>query len=405
MPLLVLALLLGTRGDTVVVSAGGPVGSLAEALMRVQPGGTVLLRAGIHRLTAELLVDRPVTIEGDGAAVLEGTGSHGLLRVTASGVSLHGLVFRNVERSFIDDRAAVTVDSAAACRIEDNRFERTFFGVYLKGARECRVVRNRLDGRRGGVASGGNGIHLWNSTGVTIEGNEVIGHRDGIYLEFTTGTRVSRNHSTLNGRYGLHFMFSHDCEYEHNVFEENGAGIAVMYSRRVAMRSNRFAGNWGPSAYGLLLKDIVESEITGNTFASNSVAMLVEGSSRLRVTGNEFSRNGWAVKLMANAEDNRFEGNRFTGNAFDVATNSRSNSSTFTGNSWDQYRGYDLDRDGYGDVPHRPVRFFSLVVQEHEPALILLRSFFVELLDLAERVLPILTPETLADARPRMEHW
>ena len=128
MPLLVLALLLGTRGDTVVVSPGGPVGSLAEALTRVQPGGTVLLRAGIHRLTAELLVDRPVTIEGDGAAVLEGSGSHGLLRVTASGVSLHGLVFRNVERSFIDDRAAVTIDSAAACRIEENRFERTFFG-------------------------------------------------------------------------------------------------------------------------------------------------------------------------------------------------------------------------------------------------------------------------------------
>jgi len=105
---------------------------------------------------------------------------------------------------------------------------------------------------------------------------------------------------------------------------------------------------------------------------------------------------------MANTESNRFEGNRFAGNAFDVATNSRSNTSTFAGNSWDQYRGYDLDRDGYGDVPFRPVRFFSLVVQEHQPALILLRSFFVELLDLAERMLPILTPETLVDARPLM---
>jgi len=175
-----------------------------------------------------------------------------------------------------------------------------------------------------------------------------------------------------------------------------------MYSKRVRMRRNDFADNWGAAAYGLLLKDISDSEIEDNRFLSNSVALLVEGSTRLRVTGNEFSRNGWAVKLMANSEDNRFERNNFAGNAFDVATNSRSSSSTFAENRWDQYRGYDLDRDGYGDVPFRPVRFFSLVVQEHEPALILLRSFFVELLDLAERVLPILTPETLVDARPRM---
>jgi nitrous oxidase accessory protein len=392
---------LGT-GDTVVVRPAGPVATLAEALARVAPGGTIVMEAGRYRLGTELVVSRPVTIAGRGEVVLEGAGPHGLLRVIADSVTLRGLVFRNVERSFIHDRAAVLLDSVAGCAIEDSRFERTFFGIYLKAVRGCRVRGNRLDGGREGVPAGGNGIHLWNSTGVTVERNEVTGHRDGIFLEFSTDARVRHNRSTRNGRYGLHFMFSHDCEYSDNAFVDNRAGIAVMYSKRVAMRRNDFAENWGAAAYGLLLKEIADSEIEGNRFRGNSVAMFIEGSSRLRVIGNEFARNGWAVKLMANTEGNRFEENRFAGNAFDVATNSRSNSSTFTGNSWDQYRGYDLDRDGYGDVPFRPVRFFSLVVQEHEPALILLRSFFVELLDLAERVLPILTPESLVDTRPRM---
>jgi nitrous oxidase accessory protein len=398
---LLAALLAFGPGDTVVVS---PTGSptLAAALDRVSRGGTIVLEPGRHRLAAEQVVARPVTIDGRGRAVLEGTGAHGLLRVTADSVTLRGLVLRNVDRSFIDDRAAVQLDSVAACVLEGNRIERAFFGIYLKGVRGCRVAGNRLDGAREGVAAGGNAIHLWNSTGVTVERNEVTGHRDGIFLEFSTDSRVVHNRSTRNGRYGLHFMFSHDCEYSDNVFADNGAGIAVMYSRRVTMRRNRFADNWGAAAYGLLLKEITDSEIEDNVFRSNSVAMFVEGSSRLRITGNEFSRNGWAIKLMANSEANRFEANRFAGNAFDVATNSRGNSSRFTGNTWDQYRGYDLDRDGYGDVPFRPVRFFSLVVQEHEPALILLRSVFVELLDLAERVLPVLTPETLVDERPRM---
>ena len=401
MLLLLAALLAVPPGDTVVVDPG-PAGTLAAALERAPRGGTVLVRAGRYRLTAELRITRPVAIVGEGAPVLEGTGPHGLLRIQADSVTLRGLVLRNVERSFIDDRAAVLFDSTAGCVVRDNRFEQTFFGIYLKGVRGCLVAGNRLDGYRGDRASGGNGIHLWNSTGVVVERNEITGHRDGIFLEFSTDAHVRRNLSTRNGRYGLHFMFSHDCEYADNRFADNGAGIAVMYAKRVRMRRNDFADNWGAAAYGLLLKDISDSEIEDNRFLSNSVALLVEGSTRLRVTGNEFSRNGWAVKLMANSEDNRFERNNFAGNAFDVATNSRSSSSTFAENRWDQYRGYDLDRDGYGDVPFRPVRFFSLVVQEHEPALILLRSFFVELLDLAERVLPILTPETLVDARPRM---
>jgi nitrous oxidase accessory protein len=74
----------------------------------------------------------------------------------------------------------------------------------------------------------------------------------------------------------------------------------------------------------------------------------------------------------------------------------------FAGNYWDSYRGYDLNRDGTGDVPHRPVRLFSLLVERNAPALILMRSAFVELLDGAERLIPTLTPDALVDAAPSM---
>ena len=53
-------------------------------------------------------------------------------------------------------------------------------------------------------------------------------------------------------------------------------------------------------------------------------------------------------------------------------------------------------------MPHRPVRLTSIVVAQNEPALILLRSNFLVLLDEAERIFPALTPETLADSTPAM---
>ena len=108
------------------------------------------------------------------------------------------------------------------------------------------------------------------------------------------------------------------------------------------------------------------------------------------------------MKLETSTIGGRFEKNNFRGNSFDVATNSREPSTEFSGNYWDSYRGYDLDRNGIGDVPHRPVRLFSVLVEHFQPALILMHSAFVELLDGAERVLPSLTPDALMDRAPAM---
>jgi nitrous oxidase accessory protein len=197
-------------------------------------------------------------------------------------------------------------------------------------------------------------------------------------------------------------MFSDSCQYLDNAFVRNGAGVAVMYARFVVMERNTFERNRGTATYGLLLKDIRDSRISGNRFIGNTVGLLADGSNRLAVKANTFRENGWAIKVLANATDNRFTDNVFVGNTFDVATNSRRSSSSFERNYWDAYRGYDLDGDGFGDVPFRPVRLFSLIVERYPTALSLLRSLFIDILDAAERVLPLLTPETLVDAEPRM---
>lgn len=389
------------RGGTAVVEPGGAIPTIGAALAAAGDGDTIRVRAGTYR-EPTLLVRRPVTILGDPGAVLDGEGHRGLLVVEADDVTVQGLTLRNTGASQLEDRAALLVRNARRCRVLGNTLRDAFFGVYLQDTAGCEVRDNDVEGPGSRQTLGGNGIHVWQSRDVRIAGNRVAGQRDGIYFEFVTGGHVAGNTSEGNARYGLHFMFSDDCRYEDNTFRANTSGIAVMYTRRVHMLRNRFEHNWGGSAYGLLLKDITDSEIRENRFRSNTVGLYLEGANRIRVEGNTFDRNGWAIKLLANSQDNVITGNSFSGNAFDVGTNSRQNFSTFTGNLWDRYRGYDLDRDGFGDVPFAPVRLFALVVEQTPGALILLRSPFVDLLDLAERVMPMLTPETLVDDRPLM---
>jgi nitrous oxidase accessory protein len=286
--------------------------------------------------------------------------------------------------------------------IEGNRLRENLFGIYLQRASRCLIRGNDITAVGVSQTLSGNGIHLWYSPDARVEHNRIAGHRDGIYFEFSARGATRDNISEHNQRYGLHFMYSDSCHYVGNDFRDNTSGVAVMYSRGVVIDSNTFERSWGSAAYGLLLKEILGGAVRGNHFEHNSIGLYVEGASHMEISGNSFLQNGWAVKAMATAEDDRFHGNSFAGNAFDVVTNTRRLNSIFDGNWWDGYRGYDLNHDGIGDIPFRPVRLFALIVEQHPTALLLLRAPLVTVLDAAERLLPVLTPEAVVDLHPLM---
>ena len=226
--------------------------------------------------------------------------------------------------------------------------------------------------------------------------------RDGIYLEFVDGSEIIENYSHHNVRYGLHFMFSNHDRYTRNTFERNGAGVAVMFSKWIHMEHNRFTDNWGTASYGLLLKEIYDAEVLNNTFLQNTLGVFVDGSSRVNYSGNTFRQNGWAIKVSGGCYTNVFKGNNFLGNSFDVSYNSKMNDNSFNGNFWGSYSGYDLDKDGTGDVPYRPVKLFSYVVNKTPETIVLLRSLFVDIINFSEKVSPAFTPDDLVDLSPSM---
>ncbi|MEQ8925235.1 MAG: nitrous oxide reductase family maturation protein NosD, partial [Fulvivirga sp.] len=95
-----------------------------------------------------------------------------------------------------------------------------------------------------------------------------------------------------------------------------------------------------------------------------------------------------------------FKENNFIGNSFDLSYNSQLNDNTFNNNFWSDYTGYDLDKDGKGDVPYRPVKLFSYIVNQTPETIILLRSLFVDIINFSEKVSPVFTPDKLVDATP-----
>ena len=387
----------------ITVSKDGDITTFKEGIERASEGDTVLVTEGQY-VEYDVRVDKSITLMGEGEVILDGAQQGFVLLILADNVAVKNIQVHNSKAGFMDDYAGIVVEDADSVLIENITLVDNFFGIYLAKSQGTILRNNHITASGGRETNSGNGIHLWYTKNVEIHDNYVRGHRDGLYFEFVEEATISGNVSENNIRYGIHFMYSDNCRYEDNTFRDNGGGVAVMYSQHVEVINNRFADNWGSSAYGLLAKEISRSKIVGNTFADNSVGLYMEASSRNNVSENKFTQNGWAIKLMANSTDNTFFGNNFVANSFEVATNSRMNySNDFNKNYWSQYEGYDLDRDGVGDVPHHPVRLFSILVEKQPQSLLLLRSLLIDILDAAEKFMPALTPETLIDSEPQMK--
>ena len=304
--------------------------------------------------------------------------------------------------SYTSDLAAIKVSKSTDFIIEDCRLENVFFGILIEKSKRGSIRNNHVSSVRINEASSGNGIHIWSGDDMEVHDNELFGLRDGIYFEFVKNSRVYSNFSHDNLRYGLHFMFSNSNLYHHNTFNNNGSGVAVMFSKFITMHDNTFQFNWGSASYGLLLKEIYDAEIYSNTFEQNTIGINAEGSTRINYRNNRFIRNGWAVKIAGACYANNFSKNDFMSNSFDVAYNSKENDNSFDKNYWTDYSGYDLDKNGIGDIPYRPVKLFSFIVNNSPEALVLLRSLFVELVNFSEKVTPVFTPSHLMDTNPLM---
>ncbi|HYM94809.1 MAG TPA: nitrous oxide reductase family maturation protein NosD [Chitinophagaceae bacterium] len=387
---------------TIIVGNGQAITSLKKAVELAKDKDSILLLKGIYK-EGNIIITKSITIIGKGDPVLDGENKYEILTISGKNITIKSITFKNSGYSALNDYASIKIVNATNITIEDNTVINAYFGIHLSNTTYCTIRNNTVTGSPKSEQLSGNAIHLWKSSHALIENNHVQGHRDGIYFEFVTESLIQNNLSEKNIRYGLHFMFSNDDTYLGNIFRNNGAGVAVMYSHKVKMENNYFEQNWGASSYGILLKDISDSYVQNNTFLKNSIGIHMEGSSRLDIRKNLFKENGWAIKVQASCDDNNIHNNNFTGNTFDIGTNGTMMLNKFYNNYWDKYEGYDINRDGIGDVPYHPVSMYSMIVEENPNSLILLRSFMVSLLDKAEKAIPSLTPENLVDDKPMMK--
>jgi nitrous oxidase accessory protein len=298
-------------------------------------------------------------------------------------------------------------------RIENNVVRDVYFGIHADAGQGYVIQGNDVaPGERHG-ARPGHGISVWNARDTRIVGNRISDARDGIYLSFAEGVVASGNEIT-RCRYGIHSMYSQDANLVDNRLIANLLGSALMMSDRLVLRGNRIEQHrQGSAAYGVLLKDIGELLAEDNVIVANRVGVYAEAvatsSSRTAMLArNLIAGNEVGIAMQSNAALT-LTGNRISDNLTDVRPLGRyiSDRARWShdgrGNFWSQYRGYDANRDGIGDVPHRVDGVIDALMRRSPGTQAFLYTPAHLALEAAARMFPLFNqPPVLIDDRPLM---
>src|SRR3970040_245210 len=387
----------------ITVGKGLTYSSITEALQVSNEGDKIVVKNGVYK--ENIVINKSVHLIGEENPVIEGDYRGDVARIETDKASIKGFTIRESGVDLRKDESGIKVMNSEGVTIEENQLEDNIIGVYLYSSPN-NIIRNNTSYGRADYTTeetNGNGVHLWKSP------NNIRKHRDGIYVEFSPGNLIRNNHCERNVRYGLHYMYSDKNTFEGNTFERNGTGSALMYSKNIILRGNTFKDNLGPNGFGMLLKSLTDSITEENLIANNTVGIFMDDANRNVFTKNIFSQNGWAIDLFYSSTYNVLYANNFLDNVYQVMTDTDRTTNRFfknsTGNYWSDYKGYngyDLNGDGIGDIPYKPVKLLSYFMKRYPDLTVFLESPGLKALEFAERVLPVLNPVELNDPYPLM---
>ncbi len=359
------------------------------------------------RYAGPVVIDKPLFLDGGGKAIIDGGGEGTVITIDGDGVTVRGLTVVNSGESHNDLDAGIRVAGNFNV-VKDNVIEECLFGVDLQQADANIVRRNRISSKSdAGLGVKGDAVRLWYSRDNRIEDNVITKSRDFV-VWYSADNRITGN-TISDGRYGIHFMYAKFNLIEGNVLDRNSVGIFLMYSDDVVVRGNRIFQALGATGVGVGLKETSNVEITDNEILYNATGIYLdlspfEPDTTNRIYRNRIAFNESGILMLSDWVGNIVKDNIFSGNIRQVSVSTFASAARneWEGNFWDDYEGFDRDRDGIGDAAYQPMVYADRIWMDVPKASFFKGTPILSVIDFLERLAPFSEPLVmLADKAPR----
>jgi nitrous oxidase accessory protein len=391
--------LAASAAETVVPAEPG---ALTRALMGVEAGDILRLAPGRH--LGPVVLERAVTLDGDGEAIIDGGGKGSVITIDAPDAVVRDLVILGSGDSHQEiDSGVKLTENASRALVERNRLEGNLYGVDIHGAKDSLVRQNVILGRRDHrMNARGNGVYVWNAPGAEVLDNDIRYGRDGIFSNASKENVFSGN-LFRDLRFAVHYMYTNDSVVSANVSIGNHLGYALMFSDRIEVRDNLSLGD---RDHGLMLNYTNRSDITGNLVrgGAEKCAFIYNAHANL-IYRNRFEACGIGIHFTAGSERNAITGNAFVANQTQVkyvGTRDVEWSFEGRGNYWSDHPAFDLNGDGIADSSYRPNDLMDHFLWSQPAARLLLGSPAVQLVRWSQSSFPATLPGGVRDSHPLM---
>ncbi len=374
--------------------------ALVQLLQEVQNGDTIIITGKYH---GNFEIKRSIQLLSDSNAVLTSDSHGSILRIFAADTVVKGLDFDNSGKDISAKDACVFLEKGANnTKVLRNQFNDCSFAIWVDQTPTVRIEDNTIIGTQLPIVSDrGNGIQLFNTHGSTVQNNYISDGRDGIYISNSSNV-VIKNNVMHHTRFGIHYMYNHHCEINGNMATYSSVGAALMFSNDLLVISNEVKGN---RTYGLLLRDVMDSNIVNNISTGNQVGMFLGSSYFNNIHQNCIASNQIAVHITNGSDDNAVYGNDFINNKLQIKfLNNKSIvwSKNGIGNYWSHYVRLGINRSGVNNTKFYVTNISDWLVSSYPELNVMLYNPAMVLLKKIENEFPIIRKPAVIDEGPLM---
>jgi len=382
---------------------------LQEAIDSAPEGSILKLPAGVYK--GSIVINKPLSIIGNTKdVIIDGEGNGTVISIKSSFVTLKNLKILNSGANTHTLDAAILIENSKQCEVSDCIIEDCLFGIDMQMTSNSIIQNNHITSKDFDLGLRGDGLRLWYSNDNIILKNSLVKSRDMV-VWYSHGNIIEENFGEHN-RYSLHFMYAGHNIVKNNTYQYNSVGIFFMYSKDTVATGNIVKSSLGATGMGIGMKDVSNFTLINNTVIYCAQGIYIDRSpfepdTHNYIENNHILYNAEALHFHSLSENNIIKNNTILGNIEDIVNDSRgskTDENVIEGNYWDNYAGFDRDRDGIGDTPHRVYQYADQLWAYNPDVKFFYGSPVISLLNFLAKLAPFSEPIfLLEDTKPRIK--